>query len=92
MIRYENKNPQYIALLEKIEEQDRVIKSLKDEIGSLNDKLNEEKTSANWYKMLSEKANNAKKESIEMYDKLLEQVIRFEASSFLGRIFFTFKI
>ena len=92
MIRYENKNPQYIALLEKIEEQDRVIKSLKDEIGSLNGKLNEEKTSANWYKMLAEKANNAKKESIEMYDKLAEQVMKFELAGWFESMFFKFNL
>lgn len=31
MIRYENMNPQYIALIEKIEEQDRIIGRLKND-------------------------------------------------------------
>lgn len=38
-MRYENQNPQYIYLLEKIEEQERTIKLLKERIKSDDEAL-----------------------------------------------------
>ena len=91
-MRYENQNPQYISLMEKIEEQQKLINQLSNRCEKLNSDLRLSEESSEVKSTIINKLRKEIESYQDKYEELYEDAVMFNELPWFERLFHKFDV